>query len=69
MWQRLVAAIAFSSKSIGQSFSAFCASSLEYFSAVGSRHSLSEAVLSLALALLGLVCSEHLIFASFFRDS
>ena len=45
--------------SIGQSLSAFCASSLENVSAVGSLHSLSEAMLLLSLTLFGLVCSEH----------
>ena len=45
--------------SIGQSLSAFCASSLKNVSAVGSLHSLSEAMLLLSLTLLGLVSSEH----------
>ena len=45
--------------SIGQSLSAFCASSLKNVSAVGSLHSLSEAMLLLSLTLFGLVCSEH----------
>ena len=45
--------------SIGQSLSAFCASSLKNVSAVGSLHSLSEAMLLLSLTLLGLICSEH----------
>ena len=45
--------------SIGQSLSAFCASSLENVSAVRSLHSLSEAMLLLSLTLFGLVCSEH----------
>ena len=44
---------------VGQSFSALCASSLEYISAVSSLHSLSEAVLLLSLALFRLVSSEH----------
>ena len=44
---------------IGQSFSAFCTSSLQYVSSVGSSHSLSEAVLFLSLTLFGLVSSEH----------
>ena len=44
---------------IRKTLSAFCASSLEYVSAVSSSHSLSEAVLLLSLSLLGLVCSEH----------
>ena len=46
---------------IGQSFSAFCASSLEDVSAVSSRHSLSEAVLLFSLTLFGLIGSEHLL--------
>ena len=45
--------------SIGQSLSAFCASSLKNVSAVGSLHSLSEAMLLLSLTLFGLVSSEH----------
>ena len=44
---------------ISQSLSAFCASSLQNVSAVGSSHSLSEAVLLLSLTLFGLVSSEH----------
>ena len=46
-------------KSIGQSFSALCTSSLEYLSAISSSHSLSEAMLFLSLTFLGLVSSEH----------
>ena len=46
-------------KSVGQSFSALCASSLEYISAVSSLHSLSEAMLLFSLALLRLISSEH----------
>ena len=46
-------------KSVGQSFSALCASSLEYVSSVSSLHSLSEAVLLLSLTFLGLVSSKH----------
>ena len=46
-------------KLIGQSFSAFCTSSLQYVSTVCSSHSLSEAVLFLSLTLFGLVSSEH----------
>ena len=46
-------------KSVGQSFSALCASSLEYVSAVSSFHSLSEAVLLFSLTFLRLVSSEH----------
>ena len=45
--------------SIGQSLSAFRASSLKNVSAVGSSHSLSEAMLLLSLTLFGLVSSEH----------
>ena len=44
---------------VSQSLSAFCASSLQNISAVGSSHSFSKAVLFLSLALLGLVGSEH----------
>ena len=47
------------SSSIGQSLSAFSASSLENVSAVCSSHSLSEAMLLLSLTFLGLVSSEH----------
>ena len=46
-------------RSIGQSFSALSASSLEYVSAVSSSHSLSEAVLFFSLTLFGLIGSEH----------
>ena len=46
-------------ESVGQSFSALCASSLEYISAVSSLHSLSEAVLLFSLAFLRLISSEH----------
>ena len=48
-----------SGKSIGQSCSAFCTSSLQNLSAIGSSHSLSEAVFDLSLALFRLVCSLH----------
>ena len=48
-------------QSVGQSFSALSASSLEYVSAVSSSHSLSEAVLFFSLSLLRLVSSEHLV--------
>ena len=48
-------------KLIGQSFSAFCTSSLEYVSSVGSSHSLSETVLFLSLTLLRLVSSKHFV--------
>ena len=47
--------------SIGQSFSALSASSLEYVSAISGSHSLSEAVLLFSLSLLRLICSEHLL--------
>lgn len=45
--------------SVRQSLSAFCASSLQYVSAIGGLHSFSEAVLLLTLKLLRLVCSDH----------
>ena len=45
---------------IGESCSAFSATSCKDFSAVGVRHSLSEAVLHLSVTFLGLICSEHL---------
>ena len=48
-----------SGSSIGQSLSAFSASSLKNVSAVGSSHSFSEAMLLLSLTLFGLVSSEH----------
>ena len=48
-------------RSIGQSFSAFSASSLKYVSAVSSCHSLSEAVLFLSLTLFGLISSKHFV--------
>ena len=44
---------------VGQSFSALCASSLEYVSSVSGFHSLSEAVLLFSLTFLGLVSSKH----------
>ena len=44
---------------VGQFFSALSASSLEDVSAVGSSHSLSEAVLFFSLTLFGLIGSEH----------
>ena len=47
--------------SIGESCSAFSAASLENLSAVGSSHSLSEAVFFFSLTLFGLVSSEHLV--------
>ena len=45
---------------VSQSLSAFCTSSLENVSTVGSSHSLSEAVLLFSLTLFGLVSSEHI---------
>ena len=45
--------------SVGQSFSALCASSLEDVSAVSSFHSLSEAMLLFSLTLFRLISSEH----------
>ena len=47
------------SKSVGQSLSALCTSSLENVATVRGLHSLSEAMLLLSLALLRLVSSEH----------
>lgn len=44
---------------IGESCSAFSATSCKDFSAVGVRHSLSEAVLHLTLSLFRLICSFH----------
>ena len=44
---------------VSQSVSAFCTSSLQNISAVGSSHSFSKTVLFLSLALFGLVGSEH----------
>ena len=44
---------------VGESLSAFCTSSLENVSAIGSLHSLSETVLLLSLTLFGLISSEH----------
>ena len=46
---------------IGQSFSALSASSLQNVSAIGSSHSLSEAVLFFSLTLFRLIGSEHLL--------
>ena len=48
-------------KSIGQSFSAFSTSSLEYVSSVGGSHSLSETVLFLSLTLFRLISSKHFV--------
>ena len=45
--------------SVCQSFSALCASSLQYVSAVSSSHSFSEAVLFLSLTLFRLISSKH----------
>ena len=47
-------------KSVGQSLSALCTSSLENVATVRGLHSLSEAMLLLSLSLLRLVSSEHL---------
>ena len=47
--------------SIGESCSALSAASLENLSAVGSSHSLSEAVFFFSLTLFRLVSSEHLV--------
>ena len=46
-------------KLIGQSFSAFSTSSLEYVSSIGSSHSFSETMLFLSLTLFGLISSKH----------
>lgn len=46
--------------SVSKSCSALCAASLEDFSAVGSSHSFSEAMLLFSLALFGLICSKHI---------
>ena len=51
----------FQKKLIRKSLSAFGASSLEYVSAVGCSHSLSETVFLLSLSLFGLISSEHLL--------
>ena len=45
--------------SIGQSFSAVSASSLEDVSTVSGSHSLSETMLFLSLTLFGLISSKH----------
>ena len=52
---------------IGESFSSFCASSLQDLSSVSSLHALAEAVLLLSLTLFGLVCSKHIHFPPFLR--
>ena len=49
-------------RSIGESLSALCTSSLENVSAVCSLHSLTEAMLFLSLTLLRLIGSEHFSF-------
>ena len=59
--RRFYVFLGFYAKLIGQSFSAFCASSFEYVSSVGSCHSLSEAVLLLSLTLFGLIGSKHFV--------
>ena len=46
---------------VSQSLSALCTASLQNGSAVGSLHSLSEAMLLFSLTLLGLISSEHLL--------
>ena len=51
--------------SVSQSHSALGTSSLQNLSAVGSSHSLSEAMLNLALTLLRLICSLHECFTPF----
>ena len=55
-------------KSIGESCSAFCTSSLQNFATVGGTHSFSEAVFFLSLKLLGLVCSKHCFRTSLNND-
>lgn len=47
-------------KSVGESCSAFCASSLENLAAVSRAHSFSEAVNLFTLDFLRLICSFHL---------
>lgn len=47
-------------RSIGESCSAFCASSLENLAAVRRAHSFTEAVNFFTLDLLRLICSFHL---------
>lgn len=56
-----MSAFGITEKSIGQSFSAFSASSLEYVSSVGSSHSLSEAMLLFPLTLFRLIGSKHFV--------
>ena len=46
---------------VGQSLSALCTASLQNGSAVGSLHSLSEAMLLFSLTLLRLISSKHLL--------
>ena len=45
---------------VGEACSALCSAACEDLAAVGGGHSLAEAVLFLALALLGLVGTKHL---------
>ena len=45
---------------VGEASSAFCSAASEDLAAVGGGHSLAEAVLFLALALLGLIGTKHL---------
>ena len=47
------------SRSVGQSLSALCTSSLEDVSSVSGLHSLSEAVLLFSLTLFRLISSKH----------
>ncbi len=56
--------IRFFSALIAESCTAFCASSFEYLAAIGGGHSFAEAMLLLALQLLGLICSKHLYYNS-----
>ena len=58
----------FQKKLIRKSLSAFGASSLEYVSAVGCSHSLSETVFFLSLSLLRLIGSEHVLHLLRFGD-
>ena len=58
----------FFKKLIRESLSSFGASSLEYVSAVGCSHSLSETVFFLSLSLLGLISSEHILHLLRFGD-
>ena len=58
----------FFKKLIRESLSSFGASSLEYVSAVGCSHSLSETVFFLSLSLLRLIGSEHVLHLLRFGD-